>query len=94
MGIESRGDYLGLLVGSLLTASRFAWLPVCEYRSNIFVDIQPASAFIVESGTPTSPRADIKVCRKSCSRHHTPAALRQVVHADLIEAIGLVGSRS
>jgi hypothetical protein len=58
MGIESRGDYFGRLVGSFLTASLFAWLLVCEYRSNIFADIQPASALMVESGTPASPRAN------------------------------------
>jgi hypothetical protein len=47
--------YWGLLRGSLFTASRFAWLRVCEYRSSIFADIQPAMAFIVDSGTPASP---------------------------------------
>jgi hypothetical protein len=40
-----------------------AWLRVCEYRSSIFADIQPAIAFIVESGTPASPKALIKVWR-------------------------------
>jgi hypothetical protein len=61
MRIEIRVDYFGLLVGSLVTASRLAWMRVCEYRSSIFADIQLASAFIVESGTPASPRADMNV---------------------------------
>jgi hypothetical protein len=34
---------------------------VWEYRSSIFADIQPASAFIVESGTPAAASAEMNV---------------------------------
>jgi hypothetical protein len=61
----------------LFTASRFAWFRVWEYFSSIFADIHPAMAFIVDSGTPASPKAEMKVWRRSCSRHNTPNGLLQ-----------------
>ena len=72
-----------------MTASRLACWRVCEYRSSILADIQPAMAFIVDSGTLASPSADRKVCRRSLSRHHTPAVLRHVVHALFHDPIGI-----
>jgi hypothetical protein len=56
-GNPGRCPYRGLLRGSLFTASRFAWLRVREYRTNILADIHPAMAFIVDSGNPSSPKA-------------------------------------